>query len=114
VDQQKCKKDGKESKLLMDKANRRMREEDDYENFLASMTLSLSNYLILVLSETTLQEQRFLFDVVRKWYDIQSSPEQSKCKDIFVVHNFISTVSDEEREELFSVSIYATSKSNLS
>jgi hypothetical protein len=101
--QQELKRKGKESKLLMDKAAKRMREEGDYENFLASMTLSLSNYIILVLSETTLHQQKFLFDVLRKWYDIQSS-DKSKSRDIFVVHNFITIHSPETRDELFSQS----------
>ena len=86
----------------MSEANIRMGEIDDYENFLGSMTLALSNYVIVVMHETNLQDQKFLFSVVRRWYDYQSQ-DDSKCKDVFVIHNFKMTTNAKEREELFLV-----------
>jgi GTPase SAR1 family protein len=94
--------EGNESELVIEKANKRMIEEDDYEKFLASMTLSLSNYIILVVTESNLQEQRFLFDVVRKWRDCQPAKDP-KCSDVFVVHNFMTIDTEGERHELFLV-----------
>ena len=84
------------------RANKTMREVDDYEAFLGSMKLALSNYIVVVMNETNLQEQKFLFGVVSRWYDYQDQ-DASKSRDIFVVHNFRTTVSAREREQLFLV-----------
>ena len=84
----------------MEEINIRMKEIDDYEGFLGSMTLALSNYIILVLHETSLSEQKFLFDVVRRWYDYR---DDSKSPFVFVVHNFKTTTDGKERDELFLV-----------
>ena len=92
----------------MEEANVRMREIDDYERFLGSMTLALSNYIIVVMHETNLHEQRFLFSIVRRWDGYQSQ-DDSKCKYVFVVHNFKTTDSPKEREELFLVRTYTSS-----
>jgi GTPase SAR1 family protein len=95
-------KEVNESKLIIEKVNERMIKEDNYEDFLAGMTLLLSNYIILVVTESNLQEQRFLFDVVRKWYNCQSAGDP-KCRDVFVVHNFMTIDTEGERHELFLV-----------
>ena len=92
----------KDKEKKMAEANIRIREIDDYENFLGSMTLALSNYVVVVMHETNLQDQKFLFSVVRRWYDYQCQ-DDSKCKYIFVIHNFRTTTNDKEREELFLV-----------
>ena len=86
----------------IEKANIRMRETEDYEHFLGGMTLALSNYIIVVMREPNFHDQRFLFHVVRRWYDYQDH-EFFKCQDVFVIHNFRTTHNPREREELFLV-----------
>ena len=84
----------------LDEANSLMQETEQYEQFLQSMTFALSDYLIVVLHETTLSDQRFLIQVVRKWKECS---QDGRCKEIFVLHNFRDVHDPEEREELFAV-----------
>ena len=79
-----------------------MQQIDDHEQFLCNMTLALSNYIILVMHETNLYGQKFLFDVAKKWHDLRFH-DYSRCQDIIVVHTFRTTDTDQERDELFLV-----------
>lgn len=85
----------------LEKANIRMRQRDDYEEFLVSMTLSLSNYIIVVMNETNLQEQRLLYNIVSRWRNYVSQ-DVSKDQNVYVVHNFRTSETTEEREAMFS------------
>ncbi|XP_062507390.1 uncharacterized protein LOC134183837 isoform X1 [Corticium candelabrum] len=83
----------------LDEANSLMQEMEQYEQFLQSMTFALSDYVIVVLHETTLSDQRFLIQVVRKWKECS---QDGRCKEIFVLHNFRDMHDPEEREKLFA------------
>jgi GTPase SAR1 family protein len=80
-----------------------MQEIHNSEHFVASMTLALSNYIIVVMQETSVGDQKFLFDVQRKWFECYSREKSSRYEKVFVIHNFRTTDNVEEMEELFSV-----------
>jgi hypothetical protein len=72
------------------------------EHFFDSMTLALSNYIIVVVQETSFSDQKFLSDVASRWSEYYSREKSSRYEKVFVIHNFRTTDSVEEREELFS------------
>lgn len=82
----------------------KMQEIHNSEHFVASMTLALSNYIIVVMQETSVGDQKFLFDVQRKWFECYSREKSSRYEKVFVIHNFRTTDNVEEMEELFSQS----------
>jgi hypothetical protein len=91
-------KPDRDNKAVQKEAYTRIREIKDNEQFLGSMTLTLSNYLLVVMNETSLQEYGFLLDVVKRWGDYKT---HLKSQDVFVIHNFKTIENADEREELF-------------
>jgi hypothetical protein len=87
-----------DNKAIQMEVDTRIREIKDNEQFLGSMTLTLSNYLLVVMNETSLQEYGFLLDVVKRWGDYKT---HLKSQDVFVIHNFKTIENADEREELF-------------
>ena len=74
-----------------------------YEDFLFSMTLQLSDGIIVVMNdEITYQNQMFLHSVIEKWSGL-CREDGSRIKKIIVIHNFRFTENVEERDRLFAV-----------
>lgn len=84
-----------------------MQKNEQSEQFLASMTLALSNYLIVATSKTTLSDQRFLFEVVSKWKAANAAP-QDKFNEVFVLHNFRDIDDISFGEKVFKVQVQMT------
>eukprot|EP00118_Oscarella_pearsei_P016588 m.159513 g.159513 ORF g.159513 m.159513 type:complete len:571 (+) comp38767_c0_seq16:5981-7693(+) len=79
-----------------------------YEDFLQTMTLQLSDCIIVVMAETTYLDQGFLHRVLRNWKELcttdLSSQRHFRNKHVYVVHNFFETKDPDQRDKLFEIS----------
>eukprot|EP00118_Oscarella_pearsei_P013339 m.105971 g.105971 ORF g.105971 m.105971 type:complete len:445 (+) comp37240_c1_seq4:97-1431(+) len=90
-------------KNFTEEFNKKVQETEQYEHFLQTMTLQLADIIIVVMNETTFLDQNFLHNIVKKWRDLCVT-DTSRYRQVYVIHNFRSTASIDERKKLFSSS----------
>ena len=71
-------------------------------DFMMSMTLLLSEVIIIAMNEMSFEDQLFLDYVLDRWSSL-CREGHLKCKEIFVIHNFRCTKNAKERDALFEV-----------
>ena len=102
--------DSKKKRFLGEFFTRKAQESAQYEDFLQTMTLQLSDCIIVVMNETTYLDQVFLHNVVKKWLTLcttDSCPERlRRDNDVYVVHNMLRITDAKERDDLFKVPLF--------
>ncbi|XP_065828853.1 uncharacterized protein [Oscarella lobularis] len=80
-----------------------------YEDFIHSMALQLSEFIIFIMNEMTFGDELFLLYLIDRWSSLCRG-DHSKCKEIFVIHNFRFSKNADERDTLFEKNVTAVYK----
>ena len=77
------------------------------EEFLQNLSLRLADCIIVVMNETTYQDQNLLYKIQRRWASLCRTDHSEKGRrrnlDVYVIHNFERASSAAERDRLFEV-----------